>query len=134
MKDLRKGDRVLAKVGRGWVPATIVRAVAGAKATDNRWELVLDEDKDVVVRLDEDHIRARQGARSQKLPLSIKIDADVLSQARDVVASQAGSEGLTLAGLVQAALEKEISSRRAARGRAFPRRRERLRPGRPAGS
>lgn len=77
---------------------------------------------------------ARKPRRKTALPvrgkLTVEIDAEVLGAAKDAVY---WTPGLTLAGLVDEALRREVGRREEERGEGFPVRGGELTPGRPIG-
>jgi hypothetical protein len=62
--------------------------------------------------------------------LTVEIDAEVLEAAKDAVY---WTPGLTLVGLVEEALRREVGRREEERGEGFPVRGGELTPGRPIG-
>ena len=74
--------------------------------------------------------------RQSKVRATFQLPANLLERARDAVVALASTEQMTLAELVEQAIEHEIErlQREHNRGEAFPRRRRPLRSGRPIGS
>jgi hypothetical protein len=79
---------------------------------------------------------APRPSRPPKIRATFQLPQDVLERARDAVVALASTEQLTLAELVQRAIERELDrlQREHNAGQPFAHRRRDLRPGRPIGS
>jgi hypothetical protein len=71
-----------------------------------------------------------------KVRATFQIPQELLERARNAVVALASTEQITLAELVEQAIDHEVErlQQEHNRGEAFPRRRRALRPGRPIGS
>lgn len=75
-------------------------------------------------------------SRPTKVRATFQLPPDLLDRARDAVVALSSTEQLTLAELVEHAIDHELERLQLEhnRGEAFPHRRRALRPGRPIGS